>query len=112
MPWFPRPRSSPPNVRFLAVCGLRPELGSYGAGYIKRPQVGCLALTGVRIDLAYVQCALREVEGWPFLIGAGPIAPHLLFVEFDNHFDLLQVGDAPAQGLNRAAAGRFGDREA
>ena len=43
-----------PNVLFIAVDDLRPELGTYGAGYIKSPHIDRLAATGVRFDCVLV----------------------------------------------------------
>jgi arylsulfatase A-like enzyme len=47
-------RSTKPNVLFIAVDDLRPELGCYGKSYIKSPNIDRLAERGMLFTNAYV----------------------------------------------------------
>ena len=38
--------AEPPNVLFIAVDDLRPELGCYGVDYIQTPRIDAFAKTG------------------------------------------------------------------
>ena len=49
------PDSKPPNILFICVDDLRPELGCYGAGYIKSPNIDGLAKTGIVFSNHFVQ---------------------------------------------------------
>ncbi|MFY0654542.1 MAG: sulfatase-like hydrolase/transferase [Cyclobacteriaceae bacterium] len=44
-----------PNILFIAIDDLRPELGSYGAKHIKSPNIDKLARQGVQFNKAYCQ---------------------------------------------------------
>ncbi|MEZ5302100.1 MAG: sulfatase-like hydrolase/transferase [Verrucomicrobiales bacterium] len=46
----------PPNVLFIAVDDLRPEIGAYGAGYMHTPNIDRLAAAGRLFTRHYVQC--------------------------------------------------------
>ena len=47
-----------PNVLFIAVDDLRPELGCYGKDYMKTPNIDAIAKQGMVFDHAYWQTAL------------------------------------------------------
>jgi hypothetical protein len=50
-----KPAIQKPNVLFICVDDLRPELGCYGAGYIKSPNIDKLAASGVLFTQQFVQ---------------------------------------------------------
>ena len=63
---------SHPNVLFIAVDDLRPELGCYGAKQIKTPNIDRLAKRGVVFKSAYCQQALSGPTRASLLTGLRP----------------------------------------
>jgi iduronate 2-sulfatase len=47
-----------PNILFIAVDDLRPQMGCYGQAWMKTPQMDRLAAEGMRFDRHYVQFAV------------------------------------------------------
>ncbi|MDF7824518.1 sulfatase [Pontiellaceae bacterium B12227] len=61
-----------PNVLFIAIDDLRPELNCYGAHQIKSPNIDTLANNGIRFDRAYTQFAICSVSRTTLLTGVRP----------------------------------------
>ncbi len=69
----PKPSgASKPNVLFIAVDDLRPELGCYGNPLIKSPNIDRLARAGVVFNRAYCQQAVCSPSRSSLLTGARP----------------------------------------
>ena len=87
-----------PNVLFLLVDDLRPELGCYGHEHVKTPNIDALAKAGVRFERAYCQYPLCNPSRTSMLNGRHPTttgvldnqtwfgAAHPDFVSLPKHF--------------------------
>lgn len=60
------------NVVMIAVDDMRPELGCYGAGYVKSPHIDRLAREGVLFERAYCQQAICGPSRASLLTGLRP----------------------------------------
>ncbi len=61
-----------PNILFIGVDDLRPELGCYGASHIKSPNIDRLAREGVLFERAYCQWAVCMPSRASLLTGLRP----------------------------------------
>lgn len=61
-----------PNILFIAVDDLRPELGCYGETAIKSPNIDRLASTGVVFERAYCQLAVCNPSRVSIMTGLRP----------------------------------------
>ncbi|MEX0332005.1 MAG: sulfatase [Puniceicoccaceae bacterium] len=70
--------SQPPNVLFIAVDDLRPELGCYGADHMKTPNIDRLASMGTLFKRAYCNVAVCGASRASLMSGIRPTANRFL----------------------------------
>jgi iduronate 2-sulfatase len=100
-----------PNVLFIAVDDLRPELGCYGASQVQSPNFDALATESVRFSRAYCQSPVCNPSRASVLTGMRPDT-HGVF-DLYTHFrtNLPEVVTLPqhfmANGYHAAAVGKI-----
>jgi len=65
-------QASRPNILFIAIDDLRPELGCYGSPIAKSPHLDKLAANGLRFHRAYCQQAICSPSRASLMTGARP----------------------------------------
>jgi arylsulfatase A-like enzyme len=73
-----------PNVLFIAVDDLRPELGCYGSDYIKSPNIDRIARAGMVFERAYCQQAVCSPSRSSVMTGTRPDTTKVW--DLDTHF--------------------------
>lgn len=76
--------SSRPNLVFIAVDDLRPELGCYGKDYIHSPNIDRIAKAGMVFERAYCQQAVCSPSRSSLLTGTRPDTTKVW--DLDTHF--------------------------
>jgi arylsulfatase A-like enzyme len=72
------PPEDPPNVLFIAVDDLRPELGCYGEGHMVTPHLDRFASEGRLFERHYVQVPTCGASRYALLTGNRPAGPEFL----------------------------------
>jgi len=73
-----------PNILFIAVDDLRPELGCYGMDYIKSPNIDRIAMAGLVFNHAYCQQAVCSPTRSSLMTGTRPDTTKVW--DLDTHF--------------------------
>jgi len=109
---------SKPNVLFIAVDDLRPELGCYGKDYIKSPNIDALAKDGTVFERAYCQQAVCSPSRTSIMTGMRPDTTKVW--DLNTHFrvaqpDVVTLGQAFknsgyfVQGMGKIFHGKLDD---
>ena len=110
-PFLPSAQQTKPNVLFIAVDDLRPELGCYGNREIKSPNIDRLATSGVTFTRAYCQSAACNQSRASLMTGLRPDTIRVwdLFTEFRrNRPDVVTLPQAfKRHGYHTAAIGKI-----
>jgi hypothetical protein len=77
-----------PNVLFIAVDDLRPEIGCYGNSVVKTPNIDRIAARGILFDRAYVQQAVCSPSRTAIMTGLRPDVTKVW--DLDTHFRAAQ----------------------
>ncbi|MEX2212637.1 MAG: sulfatase [Phycisphaeraceae bacterium] len=73
-----------PNILFIAVDDLRPEIGCYGAKHMKTPHIDALAARGMVFKQAYCQQAVCSPSRTSLMTGLRPDATKVY--DLETHF--------------------------
>jgi len=91
-----RPAADRPNVLFIAVDDLRPQLGCYGHEQMISPHIDRLAASGTRFDRAYCQIAVCGASRASLLSGLRPTRDRFLSYKTWKDKDAPHAASLPA----------------
>jgi iduronate 2-sulfatase len=91
----PSEQNSKPNVLFLCIDDLRPELGCYGVKEIKTPHIDAIASKGILFERAYCQIANCNPSRSSFLTGRRPDTTKIYELESSFRQNLPDVVTLP-----------------
>ena len=120
VPSFAQPRGggAKPNILFIAVDDLRPELGCYGKRYIHSPNIDRIAARGMVFERAYCQQAVCSPTRSSLLTGTRPDTTKVWDLETHFRTALPNVVTLPqhfknngyfVQGMGKIYHGGFDD---
>ena len=89
-----------PNVLFIAVDDLRPQLGCYGATHMKTPHIDALAARGMQFNRAYCQQAVCSPSRISLLTGRRPDTTKIYDLETHNRKTMPDVVTLPQHFKN------------
>ncbi|MCH2132869.1 MAG: sulfatase [Phycisphaerales bacterium] len=92
--------AAPPNVLFIVVDDLRPELGCYGDETAVTPQLDALAARGLRFDRAYCQQAVCSPSRTSVLTGLRPDSTQVYDLQKDFRDTVPDVVTLPEHFKN------------
>ncbi|HAW98766.1 MAG TPA: iduronate-2-sulfatase [Opitutae bacterium] len=87
--WALSPTGAKPNILFIAVDDLRPELGCYGGKQVQSPHIDKLAARGTTFHRAYCQVAVCGASRASLMTGLRPTWKRFL------KYDTFAEKDAP-----------------
>ena len=80
--------SAKPNILFIAVDDMRPELGCYGNQIVKTPNIDRIAARGIVFNKAYCQQAVCSPSRTAILTGLRPDVTKVW--DLETHFRVAQ----------------------
>lgn len=66
------PTASRPNVLFIAIDDLRPELNCYGRTHVQSPNIDAFAASGTLFERAYCMVPTCGASRWSLMTGLRP----------------------------------------